>query len=184
MECSRLLAGLVVIVAALPAFAGGNGLMPPGNALDAPHWQTRLEFDNPATPARSLATYWALEQAPLTGRLLGDYRFDALRFGQTGGLRLTSGVLMNLRGFGSIGLGNSTTMPADAPSAAQPYAGIGYSGAGVHGDWGFSADFGLSAQNPGAAVQFSRMLNGFTLGDTVRDMRLQPMIRLGMNYAF
>jgi hypothetical protein len=184
MEHSRLLAALVVIATALPAFGGGDGLVLPGDALGASRWQTRLELDNPAPLGRGLATNWALEQTPLTGRLLGDYRFDAMRFGQTGGLRLTSGVLVNLRGFGSIGLGNSTTVLADAPSAAQPYAGIGYSGAGVRGDWGFSAELGLSAQNPGAAAQFGRVFNGVSLGDTMRDLRLQPMIRLGMNYAF
>ena len=73
----------------------------------------------------------------------------------------------------------------DNTSVAQPYAGIGYSGTGLRGDWGFSAELGLAAQNPGAAAQFGRMFNGgVSLGDTVRDLRLQPMIRLGMNYAF
>jgi hypothetical protein len=185
MSPSRLLAMVLAAGVAAPAIAAGNGLAVPPDALDTPRWNTRFEFDNPAPLSRLLATNWALEQAPLTGRLLGDYRFDALRFGQTGGLRLTSGVLVNLRGPGSLGLGAATTLSADTPSAAQPYAGIGYSGSGSHGDWGFSADFGLAAQNPGAAVQLGRVFNGFpSLGDTVRDLRLQPMIRLGMSYAF
>ena len=64
------------------------------------------------------------------------------------------------------------------------YSRIGYSGVGQRGDWGFNADLGLSAQNPGAALQLGRMFNGASLGDTVLDLRLQPMIRLGMNYSF
>ena len=43
---------------------------------------------------------------------------------------------------------------------------------------------GLAAQNPGAATQFGRLFNGVSFGDAVRDLRIQPMIRLGMNYAF
>ena len=178
---ARLLAGMAAAVAALSASAVGNGLILPSDALVSPHWQARFEFDNPAL--RPLATNWALEQTPMTGRLLGDYPFDALRFGQAGGLRLTSGVLVNFRNPG-LALGSAPNPSLDNPSAAQPYAGIGYSGGGVHGDWGFSAELGLAAQNPGAAVQFGRMFNGVSFGDTVRDLRLQPMIRLGMNYAF
>ena len=184
MDPSRLFAAMVVFAASLPAMAGGDGLAMPSNALDTPRWQARFEFDNPGTHSRALATNWALEQAPLTGRMLGDYRFDALRFGQTGGLRLTSGVLVNLRGLSGASLGNSTALPSDGNSNTQPYAGVGYSGVGARGDWGFSAELGLAAQNPGAAMQFSRLFNGISLGDTVRDLRLQPMIRLGMNYAF
>ena len=183
MDHSRLLAFMITMLAALPAVAGGSGFVLPPDALDGPSWQARFEFDSNAPLGRSLASNWALGQAPLTGRLLGDYRFDALRFGQTGGLRLTSGVLLNLRGVSGFGLGSST-LGGDSASA-QPYAGIGYSGVGAHGDWGFSAELGLSAQNPGAATQFGRLFNGgVSLGDTVRDLRLQPMIRLGMNYAF
>jgi hypothetical protein len=182
MDSSRLLAGMIVVFAALPAAGAGNGLVPPADTLETTHWQARFEVDNPASLGRPLATNWALDQSPLTGRLVGDYRMDTLRFGQTGGLRLTSGVLVNLRNPATNGLG--MTPSVDNPSAAQPYAGIGYSGAGSRGDWGFSAELGLAAQNPGAAVQFGRLFNGVSFGDTVRDLRLQPMIRLGMNYAF
>lgn len=181
MSPARLLAGLIFVTATLPAAAAGNGLVLP--ALESPHWQTRFEFDAPMTLGRLPATIWAIEQTPLSGRLISDYRFDALRLGQTGGLRLTSGVLVNLRNPATFTLGSSIAQSGDNPSAAQPYAGIGYS-AGTRGDWGFSAELGVAAQNPGAASQFGRVFNGFSLGDTVRDMRLQPVIRLGMNYAF
>ena len=181
---------VIVVVAAgmnlLPmgsAMAGGDGLVAPANALSSSRWQSRLEVDKPSSLLRGLTTHWAFGAQVSTARLLSDYALDPLRLGshgQTGGLHLTSGLLVTLR--------NNLNLwgPASANDAAfaQPYAGIGYSGIGQRGDWGFNADLGLSAQNPGAALQLGRMFNGASLGDTVRDLRLQPMIRLGMNYSF
>lgn len=178
-------ARLVVCLAAaavLPAFAAGSGLIVPADALDSTRWEARIEIDAGNVVGRSLTSPWLLGPTPLTGRLLGDYRIDALRFGQgAGGLKLTSGVLVNLRG---LVAGGAIVANPEASSLAQPYAGIGYSGASARGEWGFSAELGLTAQNPGAAVQFGRLFNGVSFGDTVRDLRLQPMIRLGMNVAF
>lgn len=180
MKAVASLVGPLAIALALPAVGAGSGLALPADALVRSNWQARFEFDQPSMLARSLGTPWALGQTPLTGRLLSDYRIDTLRFGQTGGFKLTSGVLVNLRAVSTGGL----VFNNDAASVAQPYAGIGYSGSGERGDWAFSAELGLAAQNPGAAAHFGRMFNGVSLGDTVRDLRLQPMFRLGMNYAF
>lgn len=187
MNAVARLAGPLAIALALPAVGAGSGLTLPPDALMASNWQARFEFDQPTMIVRSFGSPWALGQAPwalgqthLTGRLFSDYRIDALRFGQTGGFKLTSGVVVNLRAVSTTGLAFNT----DGASVAQPYAGIGYSGAGERGDWSFSAELGLAAQNPGAATQFGRLFNGVSFGDAVRDLRIQPMIRLGMNYAF
>ncbi len=174
------LAGFLAGAATLPVAAAGNGLVMRPDALDTPSWQARVEFDQPLLVGTSLGTNWALGQTPVTGRLLGDYRIDALRFGQTGGLRLTSGVIVSLRTVSGTGLVFNT----DSTASAQPYAGIGYSGGSARGDWGFSAELGVAAQNPGAASQLGRTSNRVSFGETVRDLRLQPMVRLGMNYAF
>ncbi len=184
MVACRLLVGCIAAACTGAAIAGGNGLMAPRDVLESPHWQARFEIDQPLPLGTSLATNWALGSAPLTGRLLGEYRLDSLRFGHAGGLSLTSGVLLSLRYPSTVGLGAVPGFGSDSASTAQPYAGIGYSGGGARGDWGFSAEFGLAAQNPSAAGQFGRMFSGVSFGDTVRDLRLQPMIRLGMNYAF
>lgn len=181
MKVVATLAGWIAAAVALPAVAAaGNGLVMRPDALDTPRWQARFEFDQPSAAARLLATNGVLGQAPVTGRLLGDYPIDTLRFGQTGGFRLTSGVIVNLRAMAGTGL----AFIGDTGTVAQPYAGIGYTGGGARGDWGFSAELGIAAQNPGAASQFGRMFNGVSFGDTVRDLRLQPMVRLGMNVAF
>jgi hypothetical protein len=100
-----------------------------------------------------------------------------LRFGQTSGLRLTSGLLLNQR---------MGPLAADAdPRNAWPYLGVGLSGNGARGDWGFQADVGMAAQSLGATVRLGRVLNGgLSVGDAVRDLRLQPVVRLGMTYSF
>lgn len=183
MVRSRLLAGLIALAAAGPAAAGGgSGLVLP--TLDALQWRLRFEFDPASTLRRSLSTAWAVEQAPLSGRLTGEYPIDALRFGQTGGLRLTSGVLVTLRRPATFTPGSTYAAAADdGHSVLQPYAGIGYS-TGDDSVWAFRAELGLAAQNPGAVARFGRFSGNFSLGDTVRDLRLQPMIRLGMHYEF
>lgn len=165
------------------AVAGGDGLVAPANALTSSRWQSRLEIDNPSSLLRGLTTHWSFGGQASTARLLSDYALEPLRLGsqgQIGGIRLTSGLLLTVRN--NLNLWGPAT--ANDAAIAQPYAGIGYSGVGQRGDWGFNADLGLSAQNPGAALQLGRMFNGASLGDTVHDLRLQPMIRLGMNYSF
>lgn len=142
-----------------------------------PHWQARMELD--AMPPRPGWSPFDLGHGALlrSARLFGDYRLDALRFGQTGGLRLTSGLVLNQR-FAAA------ASDVDA-SSAWPYLGIGYSGAGLRGDWGFSADVGMAAQSLGAAARLGRVLNGgLSVGDALRDLRLQPMVRLGVTYNF
>ena len=167
---------LVLALAAFtaPALAGGDGLVASPDAL-SPRWQLRIEVDT-----RLSFGLWAGEplgsaSSVQTTRLLSDFQLDALRLGQTGGLRLTGGLLLNSR------LPNAS---AD-PHGAWPYFGIGYAGGGVRGDWGFSADVGLAAQNPGAVGRFGSVFSGrVDLNDALRELRLQPMIRLGVTYKF
>jgi len=53
------------------------------------------------------------------------------------------------------------------------------------GGWGFSADLGLLALNPASAVRFGRSLGaGQSLEDTLREMRLSPVLQLGASYSF
>lgn len=165
---------LVLAMAAIstPALAGGNGLLASPDAL-GPRWQARIQIDT--LPSFGLWAGVPLGPSSIVQmtRLLGDYQLDALRFGQTGGLRLTGGLLLNSR------------LPGADPRGAWPYFGIGYAGSGERGDWGFSADVGLAAQNPGAVGRFGGVFNGrLDLNDALRDLRLQPMIRLGVTYSF
>lgn len=167
---------LVLGLSALPAFSAGNGLTAPPEALSQARWHARIEVDT--TPVSSPWAGQPLGQASAVQmtRFLGDYHLDTLKFGQTSGLRLTSGVLLNQR---------ASALSVDNSRNAWPYLGIGYAGTGLKGDWGFSADVGLAAQNPGAVGQLGRAFNGdMAFSDALRELRLQPVVRLGVSYKF
>ena len=159
---------LALMAATSAVLAQDRGLTAPATALGGAFWQARFERDSNAMPQTSMAMPSFGAQ---TLRMFGDYQFSSLRLGDTGGLRLTGGLLINLRTGLSIG--------SSADNAtALPYAGIGCN----RGEWGFSADLGLAA--PGlASWRLDRLIGGGGL--TVDGaIRLQPMVRLGMNVAF
>ena len=73
---------------------------------------------------------------------------------------------------------------APEPGAA-PYLGIGYTGLSSKGGWGFSADVGVVALSPRSTVKLGRVLGGTqSLDDVLRDMRLSPLLQLGVSYSF
>ena len=166
---------LALTLLATPLVALGDGLTPSPGSLSPSRWQSRMEFSSSVNRAD-----WApfgLGTNFQTASLFTDYRFDALRLGQTGGLRLTSGLLLSQRSLFVAGEGDSRT--------AWPYFGVGFSSGSTAGEWGFSADLGMAAQSLGATVRLSRLLGGgLSLSDAVRDLRLQPVVRLGVNYSF
>ncbi len=166
---------LAMALLAAPFVALGDGLTPSSSNLNPSRWQSRLEFSS--TVNRADWTPFGLGTNLQTASLFSDYRFDALRLGQTGGLRLTSGLLLSQRTLYVAGEGESRT--------AWPYFGVGYSSGSTAGDWGFSADLGMAAQSLGATARLSRLFGGgLSLSDAVRDLRLQPVVRLGVNYSF
>ena len=162
-------------VLAAPLVALGDGLTPSTSSLSPSRWQSRMEFSTSMNRAD-----WApfgLGSSLQTASLFSDYRLGALQLGQTGGLRLTSGLLLSQRTQNVAGEGESRT--------AWPYFGVGYSSGSAAGEWGFSADLGMAAQSLGATARLSRLLGGgLSLSDAVRDLRLQPVVRLGVNYSF
>lgn len=163
-----------------PLVALGDGLTPSPGSLSPSRWQSRMEFSS--TVNRANWAPFGLGANLQTASLFTDYRFDALRLGQTGGLRLTSGLLLSQRSLMVAGEGDSRT--------AWPYFGVGFSsgnsGSGSStGEWGFSADLGLAAQSLAATARLSRLLGGgLSWSDAVRDLRLQTVVRLGVNYSF
>ena len=155
-----------------------RGLLAPVNGLGGAFWQARFERDlgSLATVPRAIALLLPTAGTQ-TVRLLGDYQSSALRLGDTGGLRLTGGVLINLRSPSSAG--GSLGGPDNA--SALPYAGVGY--ASQRGEWGFSADLGLAAQGL-SSVRLDRLLSGGSALGADGAIRLQPVVRLGMSLAF
>jgi hypothetical protein len=163
--------------------------------------------------SRSLATKpWDSAQATRSlqgGALLGDYYFARPFFGNfrasggvvVGGLAglpagvftpnspaatsvgvsllggaaggASSGLTSNSNGNSSSGTGAGT----DSPQAA-PYLGLGFTGAAWHNRVSFSADLGLVSDRPRALFGNQGMDNA------LRDMRLSPVMQLGLRYSF
>ncbi len=123
----------------------------------------------------------------------------------TSGFRATSGLLIGAR---SPLLGGTTTptsgglyasnrrlfgasasslaaADASVDSSTVPYIGIGYSNLAAKSGWSFSADLGVVSQSPGSVVRFGRVFGGSqSLDDVIRDMRLAPVVQLGVSYSF
>ncbi len=166
-----------------PVAAQQRGLAATADALGGPRWQARFEKDFPLLSLSQGRTAPLLGSMPGTLRLLGDYQFRTFRLGDTGGLRLTGGVLLNLR----------ETAPTDISGdgrSALSYSGIGYAGVGYaagssSGGWGFSADLGLAGPRFGGTNQDRGTPGGLSVDSSgTRDFRLQPMIRLGVSVTF
>lgn len=193
------------LATAILVLAGVNALAQTGLKIDPEmpwsRWQTRVGLTT-ATPNLQATDTLQLRGA----RLLGDYYFNGpAALGNSrvaGGFRATSGLLVGVRGAGlaapalaqpGFGLSvswhtlPSTTMPGDNPEPTQtlPYVGLGYTGLSLRGGWTFSADVGLMATSPGAGLRFGRVIGGGqNLDDLVRELRLRPVLQLGMSYSF
>lgn len=189
-----LLAGLLILAACGSARSdAGSGLSFPGGPGRA---ATVLGAEPLAEPGSGLRLGSA--------GVLGDYYFGrhALREGEAGGFRATTGLLLgpNASPGGSAGwqgpgafdaerhgLGLATpARGADLTGiGAVPYLGVGYSGSSLKSGWGFSADLGLMSLNPGGAARFGRTLgSGPSLDEVLRDLRMAPIVQFGAIYAF
>ncbi len=176
---------LCAITLACPwAQAQTRGLTAAPDALGGPVWQARFERDASALPALSALSALSAPGSPSAWlgaartqqslRLLGDYQFSALRLGETGGLRLTGGLLINLRQ-------SATGLLTSGNLSAQPYAGVGYASGSLDGRWGFSADLGLAGAAGLGPLRLDRHANSLGADSLPR---LLPMLRLGMTLAF
>jgi hypothetical protein len=75
--------------------------------------------------------------------------------------------------------------PGQLGLSAMPYLGIGYSDYSLKTGWGFWADIGLVVQSPGGALGMGRVLSGSqSVEELVRELRMSPMLQLGVNYSF
>ena len=179
------------------------------SSLAASSFRSRLSlgFNAPTaglTPA-------AVPPSLVSARLLGDYYFSGRLSadGRASGFRATSGVLFGSRlgawgGTPSAALGAASVsverrsfglLPGaldavgrdERAAAAVPYVGIGYSSDALdsHGRWGLSADLGLMALRQSGGVRLGRALDGArSTDDALRELRLTPMLQLGVSYSF
>jgi hypothetical protein len=184
--------GLFAALACAAQANDGAGITPSAEQLQWARWQGRMSVG--AEPAGLKLN---------TVSLMGDYYFTGSLLGsrRAGGFRATSGLLLGPRSqswLGQPGLnagssfsiatqvfGQAATLPAagESPSdnATLPYLGLGYTGLSPSGGWSFNADLGLVARSPGNVVKFGRSQS---LDDTLRELRLSPLLQFGVSYSF
>lgn len=185
----------------------GLALKESSNAHLWPHWEGRIGvvLDRPADP---MSNSFVLAQPAYNGlkvysmHLLSDYYF-------AGGFRATAGLVRGLSNMpwwpseqqGATGLNLSMqrldvlSHPGHDGSASDdyartsPYLGAGYSTrlSGVRTDsaWRFNADLGLITINSNNIDRISRALQGDAGVETIiRELRLRPVVKVSVNYAF
>ncbi len=182
------------------AATDGHGLVVDPDRLSWPTLQARVQLSTePLLP--SLSSFDSAVLRPRSAALFGDYYVSRPFFGNSGGMRLTSGLVTGPRGavfgpgqttapgpfgFSAVSRGPAGATPADANGEGTqtlPYLGIGYSGSSLRGGWGFSADLGVAAQN-GGNQRLMRSLMSQSLDDTLRELRFTPVLQLGVSYRF
>lgn len=202
LVASMVLAACGAAQAAADEFEG-LGLKAP-----LPSVQGRVRLGLGATQTEPwLASGHASDTRLAGASVLGDYYIGgryATRDGSSSGFRATSGLYVGARAnlWGqalapadslallsverhSFGLA-APALPGEGDDAATvPYFGLGYSSHSIKWGLSFSADFGLMALNPGGALRLGRALGGGqSVDDLLRDLRLSPVVQLGVSYSF
>lgn len=207
-RANRLLTGIIGLVAAVGAWGvQGDGLTPSTDKQSWTRWQGRVSLGSTlqpwqAGPGRTEAAGLRVDSVGL----VGDYYFSRALVGHrsSGGFRTTGGLFhgpraqlaqlnagRSLLGGGSAlavdrqVLGSADGSGSDSDTATLPYLGVGYSGLSPKGRWSFNADLGMMALSPGNSVKLGKVVGGTqSLDDLLRDMRLAPMLQLGVSYSF
>ena len=178
MHVRFALASIACLVLAAPAAADG-GLAIPDGQLVWPQVQARMATDSPLLFPLSLtaASNPTLGLGTSTSRLFGDFYFGppGLQLpASMGGLRATSGLI-----------GETRATAQSLKTEILPYLGLGYTSQAIDGRWGITADFGLALENPGSAARAGQALLGNQgFEQAMREIRLSPMLQLGVSYAF
>lgn len=199
---SRILwAGLWLGLTA-PAFAQ-SGLRVGESDMAWPRWQARIGLASASLGGSTSlvsASPWAGSGLQLrSAQVLGDYYFSGSgllpRHAWGGGFRATSGLLIGshgvapaapARGAGlSLSMARSSAAQVGEDGGAVPYVGVGYTGLS-HKGFSFTADLGLvAARSTPGGLRAGRALSGAqSIDDLVRDLRLEPVLQMGVSYSF
>lgn len=170
MHARAVLVSAAFCVCAASAGAA-NGLATPDDRVVWPQWQARMTIN-----AVQLAPVSLIERSAVSSSaVMGDYYFDApgLRLpASMGGVRATGGLMTGLR-----------APLTGAPADTVPYLGVGYTGLALKGGWGVTADLGLALDGlPGRSGHAPFGNQGFD--GALRELRLSPVLQLGVRYAF
>lgn len=199
MDMSKFSCAVAVVLGTVAPWsvAQSGGLSADQAAAAWPRWQGRLSVGLERADGLNSGD----AATPRSASLLGDYYItDALHPG-IGGLRATSGLIVSQRsraaqplsstlagrGFNAerrVGMA-STPGWADSDSSTVPYMGLGYTGMVARSGFSFSADLGVMALNTGTKVRFGKgSASSQTSDELARELRLSPILSLGVSYAF
>ncbi len=204
-KITKMLAAGSLLLFTAHANAEGNGLKAAVGDDLWPRWQVRVL----ATPSFSLWRHAASEYHAAAREhhdslsLLGDYYFSRqpVDTSVAGGFRATSGLIIGPLGshvLSAFGSSSRTSLGAGIARSGWPdsgalstrldtstYLGVGYTNISAKSGWGFSADIGVVASNGGSAARFGRASNvGQSLDEQLREMRLSPLLNIGVSYSF
>jgi hypothetical protein len=172
-----------------------------------PHWEGRigLVLDRAFDPLKD--SFVLAQPVPSSGlnmrsaHILSDYHF-------AGGFRATVGLLrgavtqaswadgtegnglnLSLQRVDTLNLGDPKNQTFDGENRTLPYVGAGYAASlgpvGSASMWRFNADLGIISVNSNNIGRISRALQGdASLDEFVRDLRLRPVIKVSVRYAF
>lgn len=201
------------LVTGLPAWAiDGPGLRATDSSWFHGRWQARIELNQGLSGRHQFDRYNLAADASRSAlrrlSVLRDYYFDwgdnaEAMPAASGGLRATGGLMVTSRstmalspprrgaasGASQQGLTGSTTAgrwsDPNNDLVSVPYVGVGYTDRPASTGWGFRADLGLMALRPQSVVKFGSALSGPQgLDDLLRDLRLSPLIQIGVSYSF
>jgi hypothetical protein len=156
-------------------------------------WSARFDAQGSRASGSNAADLAWGEGLNLQRAALGNVYFSRIA-----GLRATGGMLgLSRATAGRLAPNGGTAAPAstdrpgtvtgfEGPTPVLPYIGLGYSShwlsgpASASSSWGLSADLGLLAASPRSAVRLGQQ----GLDDTLRELRVAPMLQLGVTYTF
>lgn len=192
---------LLLLFTALPAAQAADGLSISAPETLWPRWQARIAVQAASVSplvTSSLFDSSSAQRGVQGGALFGDYYFARPSFGafrasggvvsgSLAGLPLASATAGGLVGL-SLNAGNGlrpAMAGANDAASALPYLGVGFTGAPGHGGLSISADLGLVAERASAMPGVGRAVFGNqALDGAVRELRLSPLLQLGVRYAF
>lgn len=203
MQTTRRLWTALWLGLAMPWASAQTGLQVQEAPASWARWQARVGL---ATAPQSGSASSLVSTSPWDGglqtrgaQLMGDYYFTGAgpvqRRAWGGGFRATSGLLIGARlnglAAGSAGSGlaitvsRSTLGPDGTDSGALPYVGVGYTGLSMRHGFSFTADLGLVGRQSGGGLRLNRAnAGGQALDELVRDLRMTPVVQVGVSYTF
>jgi hypothetical protein len=202
LAMNRRKLGLVLSLwSAAAATHAAGGLVAPAAETVWPQWQARVSLQTASMSPLTMSPLnlsrqpdgGSAQHGVQGGAILGDYYFATPSFGSfraSGGLMVGSlgGLPVSSASAGPrLGLSLNSAMAPHAALGADigngsnntlPYLGLGFSGAPWRNGLAISADLGLVAGR-GSALFGNQGLEG-----TLRELRLSPVLQLGVRYAF